>query len=351
MRELRFVEPGRVEWFEVPEPELGSADAALVRPIAVGTCDLDGPIVRGEVPVPGPFALGHEFVADVVSVGDSVTTIAPGVQVSVSFQISCGRCQRCLRGFTGRCSAVAAGASYGLGPLGGVDWGGALADLVRVPYADAMCLPVPAAANAAALAGLSDNLVDGWRTVAPHLTGEDDRVLVLGRGSIGLYATDVARALGATVTYVDTNQNNCEIAEKLGATVLHEPPRERYRSHPVVAHTSGTEVGLRSALRSTSSGGVCTDTGVIFGDATLPVLEMYAKGVTFAIGRADARAAMPPALAMVTNGSLHPELMVTQTADWEQAPQAWPNHQGRLVLTRGHVNSRDILGTMPDAAR
>jgi hypothetical protein len=48
----------------------------------------------------------------------------------------------------------------------------------HVPCADAMCVPLPPASTA--LAGLSGNLVDAWRPVAPHLGKDTTDVLVLG---------------------------------------------------------------------------------------------------------------------------------------------------------------------------
>ena len=62
-----------LEWRDVPEPALESAGQALVRPLAVALCDLDQPIIRGQAPIPGPIALGHECVAEVVEVGDEVS--------------------------------------------------------------------------------------------------------------------------------------------------------------------------------------------------------------------------------------------------------------------------------------
>ncbi len=51
---------------------------------------------------------------------------------------------------------------------GGLDGGGFLSDLVRVPFADAMLEAVPPAVDVAALASASDNLADGWRSVGPY---------------------------------------------------------------------------------------------------------------------------------------------------------------------------------------
>lgn len=41
MRQLTFIEPGKLEWHEVPEPQLTDPKQAIVRPVAVATCDLE----------------------------------------------------------------------------------------------------------------------------------------------------------------------------------------------------------------------------------------------------------------------------------------------------------------------
>lgn len=129
MRQLTFVRPGLLEWWEVPEPTLQGPQEAIVRPVAVARCDLDAAILSGKVPVAGPFPLGHEFVAEIVALGDAVTGFHPGQRVVVPYHISCGRCERCRRGLTASCLSAPPRAMYCLGALGG-EWGGALSDLV-----------------------------------------------------------------------------------------------------------------------------------------------------------------------------------------------------------------------------
>jgi len=71
MRQLAFLEAGRVAWQEASEPRLSDPAGALVRPLAVARCDLDQPIaVMGFFP--GPFVVGHETVAEVIAVGEQV---------------------------------------------------------------------------------------------------------------------------------------------------------------------------------------------------------------------------------------------------------------------------------------
>ncbi len=102
MRQLTFIKPGKLEWWDVPEPRSTSALQALVEPIAVASCDLDKPILHGEAPFRGPFAFGHEVVARVKEVGESVRTVKPREHVVVPFQISRGTCPACRRGFTAK---------------------------------------------------------------------------------------------------------------------------------------------------------------------------------------------------------------------------------------------------------
>src|SRR5207302_1009864 len=144
----------RVEWRDVPRPRLVDDQDALVRPVAVATCDLDTGLVHGLAPFPGPFPLDHEGVGEVVEVGNAVTTVAVGQRVIIPFQVSCGTCGRCRRGLTASCENVDLGAMYGLEPFGG-PWGGFLGDVVRVPWADHMLVPLPDGVDPVAVASLS----------------------------------------------------------------------------------------------------------------------------------------------------------------------------------------------------
>ena len=110
MRQLTFVETGVVEWRDVPEPALEGPGEALMRPLAVATCDLDAAMLAGQTPFPGPLAVGHEFVAEVVEAGDEVEGWSPGDRAVVPFQISCGACEAwgCPIPTSANCSTIKA---------------------------------------------------------------------------------------------------------------------------------------------------------------------------------------------------------------------------------------------------
>jgi threonine dehydrogenase-like Zn-dependent dehydrogenase len=326
MQQLVYTAPNVLEWREAPAPRLTSDLAALVRPKAVATCDLDALIIDGSSPFSAPFPLGHECVAEVVDVGDAVTALAPGQLVSVPFQISCGACAACRRGRTGNCGEVAFMSTYGFGPAVG-EWGGFLSDLVCVPYADHMLVPVPENLDPASVASASDNISDAWRTVAPPLIEDPGApVLVVGgasSGSIGLYAVALAVALAAeSVLYVDRDEGRRLIASELGAETLAEMPK-RLGPFPITVDASADPEGLALALRSTAPDGTCTSAAIYFGEQpSLPLLEMYTKGITFRTGRAHVREAMPHVLELTAAGRLRPERVTTRVAQWGDAVDA-----------------------------
>jgi threonine dehydrogenase-like Zn-dependent dehydrogenase len=333
---IYFEAPGRVARREIDTPVLTRPTAALVRPLVVATCDLDTAMLRGIAPhPPDPFPFGHEAVAEVVEIGDAVTAIHPGQHVIVPFQLSCGTCQRCASGRTGRCSTLGGLPMYGLGALGG-NQPGMLADLVDVPHADAMLIDAPPGPPISALASLSDNIPDAWRTVAPPLAstpGAD--VLVVGGGaiSIGLYAVAIARALGAGhIHYLDDNHARLEHAQRLGATPLEwgqRPPRS-----PITVDASGTPEGLRLAINRTDFDGTCTSASIYFEPVELPLLAMYTNGVRLVTGRPHVRTLLPDIIASIVAGDFDPDLVPATLVPWDDAPEALADPDDKLVIQR-----------------
>lgn len=341
MRQLTGEESGTYVWREVAEPVITAPGQALVRPLVVACCDLDVAVSRGVAPLPPGYAVGHEGLAQVVAVGDDVAGVRVGDRVVVPFQISCGACRECRRGVTSSCGAGPLMAMYGLAPLAGLDGGGFMSDLVLVPYADAMLIPVPATVDPIAVASLSDNIPDGWRAVGPFaaelaaLDASDRRVLVIGRLSIGLYAAALAVALGYHVDYVDTDPGRLAAAEKVGAAA-HDvaKPEKTWEPYPVTVHTTGDPSLLSAALRATWPDGVCTDTGIYFQPSVeMPMLQAYTRGVRFATGRVSARAVIPDILELLASGcDLAP--IVERAVPWEDAPSVWPTMTGKTVFSR-----------------
>jgi len=344
VRQLEITGARAVEWREAPAPVLQGDGEALVRPLAVAMCDLDAAFLSGAVPVAEPFPFGHECVAEVVEVGDAVTAVAPGDRVVVPFQISCGTCDACAAGRTGSCRTVPRGSAYGMRPLGG-DWGGALADLLRVPFADAMLVALPAGIEPAAVASVADNVPDGFRAVAgPLAAAPGEEVLVVGgwARSVGLYATACALALGASrVVFADADPSRLEVAATLGADTIDVPTGENGRPawparlgrFPITVDASGDHRGLHAALRSTAADGTCTSVAIYFEPATpLPLLEMYTRGCTLHTSRVHARDVIPDVLELVAAGRLDPARVTSAVVGFDDAPAARADPPTKLVV-------------------
>jgi len=225
---------------------------------------------------------------------------------------------------------------YGLAPLGG-DWGGALADLVRVPFATHMMMAAPAGIAPATLASASDNVADAWRAVAPPLRefpGAD--VLIVGSASsIPLYAVAVARACGAgRVDFVATDEPVCAIASRLGAHATPGPIPKRIGSYAITVDASHDPAGLVCALRSLEPEGVCTSVSIYFTDVPLPLLGMYTRGVRFVTGRVNSRAVLPSVLDLVATGRLHPEAVTSSVVAWDDAPAALASPSIKPIFVR-----------------
>ena len=336
MRQLTFVRPGFVEWRDVADAAIRIGLDALIRPLVLGRCDLDVGFVRGVAPMRKGEPIGHEMIGEVVDIGDLVRSVTPGQHVIVPSQISCGTCRNCRRGFTGRCLSVPFGAGYGMNRDG--DFGCAAADHVRVPYADAMLVPLPTGADSVAMIGAADMALDAWRAVGPQLRERPGAsVLVMGglASVIGIYAAGIAVALGAgRVDYVDDDPRRLAEAAKYGANAIARPC-ELTEVYEIVVDADGQADTLVQALRATEPEGLFTSVSIHLRPLTgLPLIELYHKGITFRTGRANVRSQAEALLPLCTHGHFDPAMIDTKLYDFDDAPAAWLDDAVRTVAAR-----------------
>ncbi len=362
MRQLTYAGPGRIEWREVPEPKLEGPQEALVRPIAASRCDLDctyllrnfsktfrlGKVLGklnhyfchlvGAGLFQGPFPIGHECVAEITALGEGVTGLKVGQNVAVPFQISCGECRACRKGHSGACERYDRfDMLSGLGMNG--RWGGGFSDLLRIPHATAMLVPIPDGVAPTAVASISDNLPDAWRGVGPFLQKDpDQKVLVLGgvARSIGLYAAAMAVALGAAqVDYLDRSTSRLALAERVGARPLQASLRNFKGSYDLIVDGTSSEDGLACALRSLAPRGTATLTGLYFQKRVrVSLAETYLQGVQLRFGMPDSREAIPHILSLVASGKFRPEQLTTRCAEWGDAAEALLDPSEKVVVAR-----------------
>lgn len=338
MKRLVLHEPRRLRWEHAPDPVLGSSEGAIVRPVAAATCDFDHLLVDGRMALPLPIPIGHEFVAEVVELGSAVVSLRPGDVVSVPFQVSCGTCDNCQRGQTTACLSVPWLSAYGLGGLGG-DWGNAVADLVAVPWADAMLRKLPAGVRPDVAAAASCNLPDAYRAVAPQLRARPgSKVFVTGGAfaNISHYSVVLARLLGAeTVDYFSVDDAQSAKAERLGARVLGSAGEIAPEAYAITVDNSQDPALLALAIRATAAGGELTST-VMYPDSRTPVplMDMFARAITFRTGQPHVSATHSDVLDLLAGGGLDVSGVTTAVMGWDDAPEAFASGGGKTVCVR-----------------
>ena len=342
MRQLTYVDTKQLEWREVPEPRVDSPEAAIVEPVAVSTCDMDGVVIHGLLRIRKPSPIGHEGVGRVVEVGSAVTSVAAGDLVLLPWKIACGTCRYCLRGHTAQCETVPPEAAYGWcrEPV----WVGFLSDLVKVPYADTMLRGVPSSADPVALAGLGDNVTDGWRAVGPGLAARPGgTVLVAGGhrpGSITLYAAGIAVALGAQRTvFVSADEDHRRRAAAMGAEVVDpsETPIEELGDFDVTVDGSGDPATFVKVLERTGRAGICTSTAAIvyaFGAIPIDMNAVYRKSVTLTAGWVHTHSLWQEPLELITSGRFDPSPVTSAVVSFDDAPEALCEDFTKVVAVR-----------------
>ena len=284
-----------------------------------------------------------------IETGPSVRGLQRGDVVIVPWAVSCGTCRECERGITAKCATTRTStlAAFGFGPASG-PWGGMVADVLRIPFADHMLVRVPDEVDPLRVAAASDNLADAWRCVVPMLRERPGgRVLILGGAaqSIGLYAAGLALRHGAeTVDYVDDRPERLAIAEKFGARAHQVKKGKRSvadipgRDYDVAVEGTATAAGVDAALRSLAPGGVCQPVGFYLPPGTkVPLMHMYVNDATLKIAVSSVRPLLPELLDFVAADDFPAELVTTLTADWDDAPEAYKAHTTKLVLHRARL--------------
>ncbi|ART80327.1 L-threonine 3-dehydrogenase [Oceanisphaera avium] len=228
-------EPGM--WMtEVPMPEVGHNDLLIkIRKTAI--CGTDIHIYNWDTwsqnTIPVPMVVGHEYVGEVVGMGQEVRGFSVGDRVSGEGHITCGHCRNCRAGRTHLCRNT-----VGVG----VNRQGAFAEYLVIPAFNAFKLPDEVTDDLAAIFDPFGNAVH--TALSFDLVGED--VLITGAGPIGIMAAAVARHAGARhVVITDINDYRLNLARQMGVSRAVNVANEQLAE--VMAElgmTEGFDVGL-----------------------------------------------------------------------------------------------------------
>lgn len=215
MQSAILVAPGRIEVQEVPVPEPGPGEVVLqVRSALTSGADLRAWRGGGRTPAP----LGNEYAGVVARVGPGVTGLKEGDAVMTAHSAPCGSCFHCDRGEENLCEGTEAGAARG-----------GMAEYVRVgaPIVRRNMFPKPPGLDfreAAFLEPLA-SVVQGLQSI-PLL--EEDTVVILGTGAIGLLHLLALKVLGRPrrIVMAGRGAGRLALASELGAHRVVDADRE-----------------------------------------------------------------------------------------------------------------------------
>jgi glutathione-independent formaldehyde dehydrogenase len=223
MKAVVYRGPFEVAVEQVPDPKIEAPTDVIVRITSTCICGSDLHMYEGRTGAEPGIVFGHENQGIVEEVGPGVATVKQGDRVNLPFNIGCGFCFNCERGYTGFCLTVNpgfAGGAYGYVNMG--PYTGGQAEFLRVPFADWNCLQLPQGTeHEADFAMLSDIFPTGYHGAQMAGVQPGDTVAVFGAGPVGIMAAYSSLLRGAAVVYVvDRVPERLKAAESIGAVPI-----------------------------------------------------------------------------------------------------------------------------------
>ena len=360
----------RVE--NVPDPKILNQRDCIVRITATAICGSDLHLYDGFVPtMQRGDILGHEFMGEVVEVGNAVQNLKIGDRVVVPFPIACGACFFCEKEMYSLCensnpNAWMAEKMWGHSPCGIFGYShltggfaGGQAEYVRVPFADVGPIKVPEGLSDEQVLFLSDILPTGYMAAEQCGIQRGDTVAVWGCGPVGQFTIASAFMLGAErVIAIDRFPERLRMAAaQHGAECINYEQSEVYEalmdltggrgpdhcidavgmeSHAhdgVMAYDklktmmmmeTDRPIVLREAIMACRKGGTVSIPGVYGGFVDkLPVGSLMNKSLTIKTGQTHVQRYMRPLLDRIQDGAIDPSYIITHRLSLDEAPEGY----------------------------
>jgi threonine dehydrogenase-like Zn-dependent dehydrogenase len=318
--------PNDIRVEERDRPGLLSGRDVVVKVSAACVCGSDLWPYRGVTETKQPRPIGHELVGEVVAVGDDVTGLHEGDFVISPFTMNDGTCQACRNGMTTGCDHLS---GFGSTDAYGDHVGGAQAEYVRIPDADATLVVVPGPVDPAlvpSLLTLSDVFSTGHDVGGTELAGE--------RLAVGLSAVLASKRLGAErIIAMSRHADRQALAREFGATdIVAERGDEGVAAVRALlggdladcaVEAVGTEESMDQALHSVRPGGNVGFVGVPHGVPTIGTRYLFDTNIAIAGGMAPARKYIPELLPDVLSGAIDPGRVFDLELPLDEAAEAY----------------------------
>lgn len=371
---------------QVADPQIVEPTDAIMRLTTAAICGSDLHMYEGRAPVEPGEVFGHENLGVIEQVGSAVRTIKAGDRVVLPFNIGCGFCFNCSRGYSNACLTTnpqSHGGGYGYSGMG--PHRGGQAEMVRVPYADYNALKLPGTPGDEFeddFVMLADVFPTGYHATEQAQVKPGDTVAIFGAGPVGYMAALSAKIRGAAEIYVvDAVQSRLDTIAELGATPvdftkgdpveqiieLRKPHRERVQNlysgagdkmpgvmcgidavgyeawaHDAPGKKQNPSQVVDDVIRVTNPTGHVSLIGVYFpedprgvdenekqGRFTLALGEAWEKGLSIEMGQAPVKRYNVYLRDLILAGIAKPSLLVSHRLPLEAAPDAYKKFDER----------------------
>ena len=325
MKALRVVAPRQIAIQEVPDLIAGTAQL-LVEVERVGICGTDVELYTGEMAyyksgrTHFPVQIGHEWVGTVSAVGLGVSESWIGKRVTGDTMLGCGRCARCATGKTYLCDdRIELGITDG--------WGDALATQVLIPERFAFEIPDSISIAAAAMIEPAGNSL---RTVEATGLIENQKLLILGAGTIGLLAAQFAVARNIEVHLAGSPASSLELAQQLGPINVHtidDVSKNDLREYDAVIDASNLEFMPSLALNKVYPGGRVVLIGLSGAPSSIDTRVAVLQDVTV-VGILSASPGLQGAIDHFASGAVNPEPLISEVIGMHQVADRLEGNRG-----------------------
>lgn len=326
MKALLYTEPYTLEYTDVPDPVIGNGDV-LIRVKACGICGSD---VQGYTGKTGrrlpPLIMGHEAAGVVAQTGKNVTGLVEGDRVCFDSTVYCNQCPACRQGLLNRCAKrQVLGVS-----VPEFKRHGALAEYVAVPHWIVSKLPETMSFVQAAL--LEPASIGAHAANRTPIT-DQDTVLVVGAGTIGLFVLQAARLHGAKRTIAcDINDFRLDLARQVGADQCINPQKVaplkavQEQTNGLGADVTFEAVGFpetfHQAASATKTGGVLVAVGNVTKEMAFNLQELVSRELTFT-GSYASSGEFTTCIDLIASGRINVEPLVSEVLPLVEGPAAF----------------------------
>ena len=309
-----------IEEVEEPSP---SADDLVVDVERVGICGTDVELYSGEMAyldlglTTFPIRLGHEWTGTVSAVGSAAHEHWIGKRVTGDTMLGCGHCRYCLGGHQHVCpDRREVGITDG--------WSGALAERLLIPARFALEIPPSVTLTAAALVEPAGNSL---RAVEATQLAPGEPLLILGSGTIGLLAAQIALARGLDVHVAGERPSSLELARSFG--VEHTHSFDDLEGHPYAAVIDATSSVSAPALaiELVDRAGRVVFIGLSGTPSLVDSRDIALKDVTV-VGILSASPGLAGAIELFASGAVVPEALVAEVVGLDQVGERLEGRRG-----------------------